>query len=178
MVGSISGRQRLRDSPLVGPRRIRPTGNESTLPPNAMSDSASEQPRPDAARRIEGGQRDSLVAVGVVDDDAAVCDSTRVLLEALDYEVHTYANAAEFFAANPNVACVIADYHMPGLNGLELTAELRKRGSQVPVIIITAMSDPRIESRAVELGIKSVLKKPLGGALMAALESELDSSDI
>jgi FixJ family two-component response regulator len=143
-----------------------------------MPNSASEQPRPDASTRIEGEERDTLIAVAVVDDDAAVCDSSRVLLEALGYEVHTYANAAEFFAANPNVACVIADYHMPGLNGIELTAELRKRGSQVPVIIITAMSDPRIESRAAELGIKAVLKKPLGRALIAALESQSDLSDI
>jgi FixJ family two-component response regulator len=143
-----------------------------------MSDSASEQPQPDASTRVEGEERDSVVTVAVVDDDAAVCDSTRVLLEALDYEFHTYADAAELLAANPNVACVIADYHMPGLNGLELTAELRKRGSQVPVIIITAMSDLRIESRAAELGIKSVLEKPLGRALITALQTELDSSDI
>jgi FixJ family two-component response regulator len=143
-----------------------------------MSDSASEQPQPDASTRVKREERDSVVTVAVVDDDAAVRDSTRVLLEALDYEVHTYAGAAELLAANPNVACVIADYHVPGLNGLELTAELRKRGSQVSVIIITAMSDPRIESRAVELGIKSVLKKPLGRALITALQTELDSSDI
>jgi FixJ family two-component response regulator len=118
-------------------------------------------------------QRERLIAIAVVDDDAAVCDSARVLLEALDFEVHTFANAAEFFAASPNVACVIADYHMPGLNGLELTAELRHRGSAVPVIMITAMGDPRIESRAAQLGIKSVLMKPLGKALIAAVQSEL-----
>ena len=62
---------------------------------------------------------------------------------------------------------------MPGLNGLELTAELRNRGSAVPVILITAMNDPRIKSRATQLGIKSVLMKPLGKALIAALQSEL-----
>jgi FixJ family two-component response regulator len=118
-------------------------------------------------------QRERLIAIAVVDDDAAVCDSTRVLLEALDFEVHTFANATEFFAASPNVACVIADYHMPGLNGLELAAELRHGGSAVPVIIITAMSDPRIQSRAAQLGIKSVLMKPLGKALIAAVQSEL-----
>ena len=120
-----------------------------------------------------GEKRESLVAVAVVEDDAAVYDSTRALLEALDFEVHTFANAAEFFAASPDVACVIADYHMPGLNGLELTAELRTRGSAVPVIMITAMSDPPIQRRAAELGIKSVLMKPLGKALIAALQSEL-----
>jgi two-component system, LuxR family, response regulator FixJ len=143
-----------------------------------MPSSASDQPPPKASTPRDGKDGDSLIAVAVVDDDAAVCDSTRVLLEALDFEVYTCANAAEFLAASPNVACVIADYHMPGLNGLELAEELRKRGSVVPVIMITAMSDPRIESRAAELGIKSVLEKPLGKALITALQSELGSSDI
>jgi two-component system, LuxR family, response regulator FixJ len=138
-----------------------------------MPTSTSNQPQPSTSTPRQGEEGDSLIAVAVVDDDAAVCDSTRVLLEVLDFKVHTYANAAEFLAASPNVACIIVDYYMPGLNGLELTTELRKRGSTVPVIMITAMSDPRIESRAAELGIKSVLKKPLGGALITALQSEL-----
>jgi len=141
------------------------------VPLDGTRNAAFQQPQPNVA----GGPEDPQprVAVAVVDDDAAVCDSTRVLLEALDFEVHTFSNAADFLAADPDVACIVADYHMPGLNGLELTAELRKRGNAVPVIMITAMSDPRIESRAIELGIKSVLKKPLGRALVTALQSEL-----
>jgi FixJ family two-component response regulator len=152
---------------------LSPNRKEPTVPRNAIPSSASDQPQSNASTPREGEEGEPLVAVAVVDDDAAVCESTRVLLEALDFEVHTYTNAAEFLTANPNVACVIADYHMPDLDGLGLTAELRRRGSAVPVIMITAMSDPRIESRAAELGIKSVLKKPFGKSLIAALQSEL-----
>ena len=120
----------------------------------------------------EGAARDSRT-VAVIDDDAAVCDSTRILLEALDYDVCTYPNAVEFFVANPKVSGLIVDYHMPGMNGLEVIAEMRKRGNLIPVIMITAVSDPRIEARAVELGIRSLLKKPLGKALVTALQNEL-----
>jgi FixJ family two-component response regulator len=133
--------------------------------------SESEQLHPNPGRLAERGQPENFIAVAVVDDDAAVCDSTQVLLEALGYKVHTYLNAVEFLAASPNIACVVVDYHMSGLNGLELTAELQKRGNTVPVIMITAMSDPRIEAQAAQLGIKSVLKKPLGKGLIEALHS-------
>jgi DNA-binding response OmpR family regulator len=64
---------------------------------------------------------------------------------------------------------------MPGLNGLELVSELRKRGSTVPAIMITATTDPTVERRAAELGIKQVLKKPLSNqALLGAIRNELE----
>ena len=163
----------MRDS-LPLPACSRPPRKESPVPFASMSNSGLEKPQPNPAGMPAEGQPVSAVAVAVVDDDAAVCDSTQVLLEVLGYKVHTYSNAAEFLAAGPTVACVVADYNMPGLNGLELTAELRKRGNAVPVIMITAMSDPRIEAQATQLGIKAVLKKPLGTALIAALEAELN----
>jgi two-component system response regulator FixJ len=101
-------------------------------------------------------------AVAVVDDDAAVCDSTRFLLETYDLEVQTYQSGAEFLRDAPAIACLIVDYHMPGLNGLEVVSELHKRGSKVPTIImITATTDPTVERLAAELGINQVLKKPL-----------------
>lgn len=168
IVGSSSGSQRLRDNPSVGPVCARPSGKEPTVPLDAMHNSEREEAKPQTREDRERG-----AAIAVVDDDAAVLDSTRVLLEALDFEVSTYGNAADFLAANPKVACVIADYHMPGMNGLDLAAELRNRGSTIPVIMITAMSDPQIETRAAALGVKSVLKKPLGKALAAALLGEL-----
>ena len=68
--------------------------------------------------------------IAVIDDDAAVCDLTRFLLETYDFDVHTYQSGVDFLRDNPAIACLIVDYHMPGLNGLEVVAELRKRGRQ------------------------------------------------
>lgn len=113
-------------------------------------------------------------AVAVIDDDSAVCDSMRFLLETYDFEVSTYLSATGFLNEEPEIGCLIVDYHMPGLNGLELVSQLRARGSRVPAIMITAATDPAVERRAAQLGVKHVLHKPLSTqALLRALREEL-----
>jgi CheY-like chemotaxis protein len=115
--------------------------------------------------------------VAVVDDDAAVCESTRSLLEAFGFEVSTYSSGADFIREDPEVACLIVDHWMPGLNGLEFVSELKARGRQVPTIMITATVGPAVERRAAELGIKHVLHKPPpAGALLRAIREELSRS--
>ena len=113
--------------------------------------------------------------IAVVDDDAAVCDSTRFLLGVYDLDVRTYLSGAEFLSDSRDVACLIVDYQMLGLNGFDLISELRQRGSRVPAIMITATRGPMVERRAAELGIQQVLQKPLPsrvllGAIREALE--------
>jgi len=71
------------------------------------------------------------VLVAVIDDDAAVCDSTHFLLETYDFGVRTYLTATDFLKDDPDIACLIVDYQLPGLNGLGLVSELRTRGRQV-----------------------------------------------
>ena len=59
--------------------------------------------------------------VAVVDDDLAVRDSLRLLLEVVGYTVEIFASAAEFLQANVrHFACLILDHHMPNMTGLEL----------------------------------------------------------
>jgi FixJ family two-component response regulator len=72
-------------------------------------------------------------------------------LGASAFEVTTYLSGSDFLRENPQVACLIVDYQMPGLNGLELIAELRARGSQVSAIMITATSNPALERRTAQL---------------------------
>ena len=112
--------------------------------------------------------------IAVVDDDKAVCESMQVLLEVCDVDVKTYLSGIDFLRKSPNVACLIVDYHMPNLNGLELISELHDRGVYLPAIVITAVADPTIERRAAELGINQVLKKPLAKpVLLAALRKAI-----
>jgi two-component system response regulator FixJ len=112
--------------------------------------------------------------VAVVDDDAAVCDSMQCLLEAYDLDVQTYQRGADFLKNQPEIACLITDYDLPDIDGLELISELRKRGSQVPMIMSTAATDPWIKRCAAEAGIKFVLEKPYSyEALLGAIREEL-----
>ena len=127
-----------------------------------------------------GGKRGATMSgcglmVAVIDDDAAVCESTRFLLETYDFEVRTYLNAADFLRDNPDIACLIVDYRLPGPTGLEVVSELRTRGSPVPAIMISATTDPAIERRAAELAIKRILQKPLSNqVLLRAVRAELE----
>jgi FixJ family two-component response regulator len=101
--------------------------------------------------------------VAVVDDDAAVCDSLRFLLEIAGYEVTTYASGAEFLQdAEPGeLVCVITDQHMPDLTGLQMIARLRAREVSLPVALITGSVSGDLVCRAQELNVALVLEKPL-----------------
>jgi two-component system, LuxR family, response regulator FixJ len=99
--------------------------------------------------------------VGIVDDDYAVRDSLRFLLEVMGHCVTTFASAAEFLKTETqHLACLILDHHMPHMTGLELAARLRANGSVIPILLVTGSPSPAIVARAAELGIDRVLEKP------------------
>ena len=100
--------------------------------------------------------------MAVVDDDLAVRDSLRFLLEVIGYPVEIFASAAEFLRANvQHFACLILDHHMPNMTGLELARRLRADGAVIPILLITGSPAPTIAASAAELGIE-VLDKPPG----------------
>ncbi len=104
--------------------------------------------------------------VGIVDDDPAVLDSLKFLLEVVGHRVATYASAEAFLSdggggtACPIPACLIIDQHMPRMTGLELTQKLRDDGADIPILLITGSPSPAIVARAAQLGIVDVLEKP------------------
>jgi two-component system response regulator FixJ len=99
----------------------------------------------------------------VVDDDAAVRDSLGVLLEAHGLRVRDFASGAEFLKSDIHriVACLVLDYHMPEMTGIEIVEELQRRGRSYPTILITGLSDETIIQRALSAGIMAILEKPL-----------------
>ena len=99
--------------------------------------------------------------VAIVDDDSAVRDSLKFVLEVSGHNVVTYASAAEFLGnRDTHPACLILDQHMPQMTGLELTARLRREGETLPVLLITASPSPDIAAQAAQLGVEKVLEKP------------------
>jgi two-component system response regulator FixJ len=98
--------------------------------------------------------------VAIVEDDYAVRDSLRVLLEVVGHAVETFGSAAEFLKAEmKNLSCLIFDHHMPEMTGLELAERLRADGAGIPILLVTGAPSPAIVARAAAIGI-NVIEKP------------------
>jgi two-component system, LuxR family, response regulator FixJ len=99
--------------------------------------------------------------VAVVDDDHAVRESLRFLLDIMGHAVEVFESAAEFLKAEAKqFACLILDHHMPHMTGLELAEKLRTNGNLLPIMLITGSPSDTIVSRAADLGISRILDKP------------------
>jgi FixJ family two-component response regulator len=116
----------------------------------------------------------AALTVYVVEDDAAVRDSLSLMLGLAGYATALYADAEAFLAAYRDdwAGCVVADLRLPGRSGLELQAELRKRGSALPVIIMTAHGDVPSARAAFQAQAVDFLEKPFDhGQLRAAIDT-------
>ena len=104
----------------------------------------------------------------IVDDDASVRDSLGLLLGLRGYRTQIFANAETFLKAfNPAWrGCILLDIRMPGMTGLELYAELRRRECTVPVVIITAYGDVATARAALKVGAADFLEKPVDDELL------------
>jgi two-component system response regulator FixJ len=99
--------------------------------------------------------------VFVVDDDAAVRRSLKVLLEASGYRAETFASAKAFLEtyAADRPGCLIADLRMPQLNGFALQGQLKARGIALPIIFLSAHGDVPAAVHAMRQGALAFLEK-------------------
>ena len=100
--------------------------------------------------------------VFIVDDDEAVRDSLRVLLEAAGHRAESFASGKEFLTAMPSMAegCLIVDVRMPGIGGLAVQEQLRDEHVLLPVIVITGHGDVALAVRAMKAGAVDFVEKP------------------
>lgn len=107
----------------------------------------------------------------IVDDDVQVLRSLCFLLETEGYFVTTFGSAIELLerAELPENACLVVDYRMPVMNGLDLLTHVRAKHPNVPALLITGHPDATIEPRAADLGIKVVHKPHLDDGLLHAI---------
>lgn len=100
--------------------------------------------------------------VYIVDDDEAVRDSLRWLLEANGYRVRAYVSAESFLEDyDPNqVGVLIADVRMPGMSGLELQEQLIARQAPLPIVFITGHGDVPMAVTTMKKGAIDFLEKP------------------
>lgn len=114
--------------------------------------------------------------VFVVDDEAPVRKGLDRLLRAAGFQVAQFSSAQDFLGTigEAGPGCVILDYHMPGLNGLELLEVLASRGARWPIVFLTGHGDIPAADRAKLGAAVDFLLKPAGQEeLLAAVERAL-----
>jgi len=106
--------------------------------------------------------------VCVVDDDDAIRESLRALLDSAGYAVEDYSSARRFLESHTalNCDCLIVDVRMPEMNGLELQEELVRRKRSCATIVITGHADVPLAVRAMQAGALDFIEKPFQGEYM------------
>ena len=113
--------------------------------------------------------------VYVVDDDEAVRDSLRWLLEANGFTTIAYDSAESFLrtaaagATRDQAACLILDVRMPEMSGLELHEELLRRDIHIPLIFITGHGDVPMAVSSMKRGAVDFLEKPFNDAQLCSI---------
>jgi FixJ family two-component response regulator len=110
----------------------------------------------------------------VIDDDPAVRNSLKFALEIEGFCVRAYRSAAELLQEElPPTGCLVVDYNLPGMNGLDLLALLHERNIRLPAILITTHPTAMIRSRAASAGVYLIEKPLLTDTLFQCIHSTL-----
>ena len=112
----------------------------------------------------------------VVDDDQAMRNSLKWLIESVGVGVESFASADEFLAHYQagRSGCLVLDVRMPGMSGLELQEHLIKENIHIPVVIITGHGDVPMAVRAMKAGAVDFIEKPFNDeALLDAIRRAL-----
>ncbi|HZP67438.1 MAG TPA: response regulator [Rudaea sp.] len=116
----------------------------------------------------------------VVDDDTNMRSALTRLLTLAGLAVEPYASGGEFLAAArlDRHGCVLLDVSMPGMNGLEVQAELNERSTELPVIFLTGSADIPIAVAAMREGAIDFIEKPFQNEhLVGRVRQALDEHD-
>jgi FixJ family two-component response regulator len=111
----------------------------------------------------------------VIDDDSAVLSSLRFSLELEGFDVEAYRSGGEVLAqeTHPTAGCLVIDYNLPDMNGLELLSVLRRSHVVLPAILITTHPSALLLRNAAAAGVPIVEKPLLGNALIDAIRHAL-----
>ena len=99
--------------------------------------------------------------VFIVDDDPHARESVRALVRSMGEPAITFPSAEDFLNRYENQpGCLITDYRMGGINGIEMQEELHRRGYNLPVIVVTAYARTQLTVQAMQNGAITLLDKP------------------
>lgn len=117
----------------------------------------------------------------IVDDNPAVRDAIRFLVQQVGLTAKVYISAQEFLDQYQlgMRGCLVLDIRMPGLSGIELQEKLTLVGAHLPVIIVTGHGDVPITVRAMKAGAFEFLQKPFNDqVLLDTIQAALKKYDI
>lgn len=105
----------------------------------------------------------SQALIRVVDDDKDFLEGLCFLLDAKNWNVAAYRSAKDFLTTDaPSVpGCLILDIRMPDMSGIELQEEMKRRGIDLPIIILTGHADIESAVKTLKMGAVDFLQKPV-----------------
>ncbi|MHC4292932.1 MAG: response regulator transcription factor [Planctomycetota bacterium] len=105
---------------------------------------------------------EQIPTVFIIDDEKAMRESLKTLMETVGLNSQTYDSGDKFLAAyDPKIhGCLVVDVRLPGMSGLELQAKLVQEGIRLPVIIITGHGDVPMAVQAMKMGALNFIEKP------------------
>ncbi len=103
-----------------------------------------------------------MPTIMVVDDESTVCELIKVFLTKQGYSVQTAHSGEEALQKlqDEEPSLMVLDVRMTGIDGIEVLRRIRKSGSNLPVIIMTALPEEKLFQEALSLGANKCIKKP------------------
>ena len=115
--------------------------------------------------------------VAIVDDDQAVGNAIEALLRSIGLVAQAFSSGEEFLRSPElsRTGCLVVDFDMPRMSGLDLHNYLSRSGKQIPTVLITAYPSDDIRARALQAGVICYLPKPFGESdLLDCIRTALD----
>jgi FixJ family two-component response regulator len=114
--------------------------------------------------------------IAIVDDDEALREALKSVMQASGFLTNTFASAEEFLDSSQrrNTTCLLLDVRLPGMNGIELQRRLLDSNSPFPIIFVTAHGDAAIRDLVMKAGAAGFLNKPVrSDALLKEINAAL-----
>jgi two-component system response regulator FixJ len=117
---------------------------------------------------MSSSQQGARPTVFVVDDDQAMRNSLKWLIESVGVQVESFASADDFLSRyHPGRSgCLVLDVRMPGMSGLDLQEYLAEKAIRIPVVIITGHGDVPMAVRAMKGGAVDFIEKPFNDEVL------------
>src|SRR6267378_70777 len=120
----------------------------------------------------------SKPVVAVVDDDESVRMALASLLRSVGFAVLLFPSAEDLLHREnlQSIGCMILDWRMPGIDGLQLQKQLAAGGWRIPIVFLTAHCSEEGRAQALTAGAIAFLRKPVDAdVLLDAVKSGLSN---